>query len=149
MELHHLFPMPGSVKKRKLLGRGIGSGKGKTCGRGTKGQKSRSGVSINGFEGGQMPIHRRLPKRGFSSINKQEYQLINLADIQYLADSGVIKKDSNITREFLLEIGLVNNLRTPIKLLADGELTIALTFNLDAYSSKAKELITAAGGQIA
>ena len=149
MELHHLFPMPYSNHKSKRVGRGLGSGKGKTSGRGTKGQRARSGVSINGFEGGQTPLYRRLPKRGFTSLNKVEYQLINLYDIEYLIEVGIIKPDTLVNKELLIELGLINNLRQPIKLLADGEeVGGSLQFNLDAYSAKARECILASGGSI-
>lgn len=148
MELHHLFPMPYSVTKSKRVGRGLGSGKGKTAGKGTKGQRARSGISINGFEGGQTPIYRRLPKRGFTSRNKVEYQLINLFDIEYLVESSVISKGDLINKELLLKVGLINSMREPVKLLGDGEINVNLAFAVDAYSTKAREAILAAGGTI-
>jgi large subunit ribosomal protein L15 len=147
--LNSLQPLEQSQKKAKRVGRGIGSGKGKTCGRGVKGQKSRSGVAIKGFEGGQMPIYQRLPKRGFKSRSKVEYQVINICDIEILIESGVIKTDTLINKDLLLELGLINNINLPVKLLSDSfDLKTAIKVDFDCYSNKAKQLIIDAGGSI-
>ena len=138
-ELHDLSPVPGSHRDRKRVGRGPGSGTGKTSGRGQKGQKSRSGGSVPaGFEGGQMPLHRRIPKRGFHSRNRVEYQVVNVGDLEGL--SGVV------TPEVLRDAGLVGSLRKPIKVLGNGSLDAALQVSAHAFSGSAKAKIEAAGG---
>jgi large subunit ribosomal protein L15 len=148
MKLNDLSPAFGSTRKKKLLGRGIGSGKGKTSGRGTKGQRSRSGVAINGFEGGQMPLHRRLPKRGFKSLNRQIYTIISLGDIQNLIDRELIKKDEIITTELLVNCSIIKSAKHAVKLLANGELKAAVSVKLDAVSTAAAKQVEAVGGKI-
>jgi len=141
IDLSNLQPPPGSTKKPKRIGRGPGSGTGKTSGKGHKGQKARSGYNYRvGKEGGQMPLQRRLPKRGFYSPFRVEYQAINLAKLAGL--EGV----DRIDKETLLKHRLIRNKRKPIKILADGELTRPLTIVADAASASARKKIEAAGG---
>jgi large subunit ribosomal protein L15 len=138
-ELHELSPVTGSTKNRKRVGRGPGSGTGKTSGRGENGQKARSGGGVPaGFEGGQMPLHRRIPKRGFTNINRVEYQVVNVSSLSTLegAVDGVA----------LRAAGLVRSLRKPIKILGDGELTSAVHVTAHAFSNGARSKIEAAGG---
>jgi large subunit ribosomal protein L15 len=141
--LSNLRPAKGSVRERKRVGRGPGSGLGKTSGRGEKGQKSRSGFSHkDGFEGGQMPLHRRVPKRGFSNARfKKEFAEINLERLEVF-DAGAI-----ITPEVLLKRGMIKNLRDGLKVLAKGTVTKALTVRAHKFSAKAQEQITGAGGK--
>ena len=140
-ELHDLRPPKGSRKNRKRVGRGPGSGSGKTSGRGHKGQKARSGVSIPaGFEGGQMPLQRRIPKGGFTSPRRVEYQVINVRALEELSDA-------EITPDTLRARGLVGT-RGLVKILGDGELTRAVTVSAHAVSRSAREKIEAAGGSI-
>ena len=143
MDLSNLKPPAGAVKKTKRLGRGPGSGTGKTAGRGHKGQKSRSGASIRpGFEGGQMPLQRRLPKRGFNNIFRTEYTLVKVGDLARFDAGDVVDPDK------LLEVGIIKNLRSRIKVLSDGELTVALTVKAHKFSKAAQEKIVAAGGTV-
>ncbi|MCR4664298.1 MAG: 50S ribosomal protein L15 [Paludibacteraceae bacterium] len=145
MELHNLTPAAGSVKTAKRVGRGAGSGLGGTSTRGHKGAKSRSGYSKKiGFEGGQMPMQRRLPKFGFKNINRVEYKAINLSTLQSLAES---KKLEKIGLQELRAAGFVNKSML-VKILGNGTLTARLTVEANAFSKKAEEAITAAGGQI-
>ena len=140
MNLSHLRPAAGAVKKRKRLGRGTGSGQGKTAGKGHKGRGSRSGGNTPpGYEGGQMPLARRLPKRGFRNPFREEYQIINLSTLERFAPGAVV----NLA--VLREAGLVRGQRK-VKILADGELTKALTVKAHAFSQKAREKIMALGG---
>ena len=140
MNLSHLRPAAGAVKKRKRLGRGTGSGQGKTAGKGHKGRGSRSGGNTPpGYEGGQMPLARRLPKRGFRNPFREEYQIINLSTLERFAPGSVV--DLAVLRE----AGLVRGQRK-VKILADGELTKALTVKAHAFSQKAREKIMALGG---
>lgn len=142
MKLSDLSPIPGSKKKNKRVGRGSGSGHGKTSCRGHKGQKSRSGGGTRiGFEGGQMPLHRRLPKRGFTNIFRKQYGIVNLAALNRLSDSKV-------TPEVLIEKGLIKDIKDGIKVLGDGEIKKPLTVMAHAFSSSAKEKIIKAGGKI-
>jgi large subunit ribosomal protein L15 len=142
--LHNLKPAKGSVRNRKRVGRGPGSGLGKTAGRGEKGQKSRSGFSRKpGFEGGQMPLHRRVPKRGFSNHPfKKEFATVNLGRLDVF-ETGTI-----VTPELLMKKGIVRKLCDGLKVLADGELTKALTVHAHRFSAKAKETITGLGGKV-
>ena len=141
-ELHDLSPSQGSHRNRKRVGRGMGSGLGKTAGRGQKGQKARSGGKVSPhFEGGQMPLHRRLPKRGFTNINRVEYQVVNLRDLEAL--------EGAVTVASLKAAGLIGNVRKPVKVLGQGELTKALAVEAHAFSKSAKEKIEAAGGSVA
>ncbi len=140
MKIEDLRPAPGSVKKNKRVGRGIGSGHGKTSCRGHKGQKSRSGGGVRpGFEGGQMALQRRVPKRGFTNRNHKEFTVLNLRDLERLGLDSV-------TPETLLERGAVKNLRDGIKILGTGELTKAVNVKANAFSAAAIEKIKAAGG---
>ena len=139
--LSTLRPAPGSRKAPKRVGRGPGSGHGKTASRGHKGQKSRSGGGVRaGFEGGQMPLQRRLPKRGFTNIFKVEYQIVNVKDLQGFEAHTVI------TPQLLRETGRIRTLRKPVKILGKGELSVALIVQSDKFSESAKQKITAAGG---
>jgi large subunit ribosomal protein L15 len=143
MDLNNLRPSEGSTKKRKRIGRGAGSGHGKTATKGHKGQKARSGGSIKpGFEGGQMPLQRRLPKRGFTPLCKKEFALINLADLDIFAPNTVI------TLEMLKEKGLLSKKLLPVKVLATGEITKPLTVSAHKFSATAKDKIIAAGGTL-
>ena len=143
MGLHNLKPAKGSVRNRKRVGRGPGSGLGKTAGRGEKGQKSRSGFSRKpGFEGGQMPLHRRVPKRGFSNYPfRKEFATVNLGRLE------VFEVGTIVTPELLVKQGIVKQLRDGLKVLADGELTKALTVHAHRFSAKAKERIAGLGGK--
>jgi len=136
------------TKSRKRVGRGIGSGKGKTCGRGHKGQKSRTGVALNGFEGGQQSILRRLPKFGFKNIFRTEYSVLNVGDLQKFVDAGRLKVDSIITVESLLNAGIVNRKDAKVKLLGNGELKVKLTIQVDAASKTAEGIVKKAGGEV-
>lgn len=149
MRLNTLANNVGAKKNKKRLGRGIGSGKGKTCGRGVKGQKARSGVAIKGFEGGQMPIIKRLPKRGFNCPSSKSYQLVKLKDIESLVIQGIVGAGETITKQSLFEAGFVKNPTALIKLLANcDKIEKAISVQLDAYSQAAKLIIEKAGGQI-
>ena len=142
MSLSSLKPAKGSTSARKRVGRGPGSGLGKTSGRGEKGQKSRSGFSHrDGFEGGQMPLHRRVPKRGFHNRSRREFAEVNLERLEVF-EAGTI-----VTPDLLIKHGLVKRLRDGIKILANGELTRALTVRAHKFSAKAMERISAAGGK--
>lgn len=139
--LHNLKPAKGSHKHKKILGRGPSSGHGKTSTRGSKGQTSRAGRDMYlGFEGGQTPIIRRFPKRGFTSIFKKEFQVLNLRDLNNI-------KDTAITLELLRKKGLIKNRDIPVKILGDGELKQAVTIQAHAFSKKAQDKIKAAGGE--
>lgn len=141
MKLHELKPAEGSRHPRKRVGRGIGSGHGKTSGRGHKGQNARSGGGVRlGFEGGQMPLFQRLPKRGFTNINRKEYAIVNLETLNRFEDG------TEVTPELLIETGVVKNMKAGIKILAKGELKKKLTVKAHKFSSAAKEAIEAAGG---
>jgi large subunit ribosomal protein L15 len=142
MKLHELKPAEGSRKERKRLGRGIGSGQGKTAGKGHKGQNARSGGGVRlGFEGGQTPLFRRLPKRGFTNINRKEYAIVNLDALNVFEDG------TEVTPELLIETGLVKKELAGVKVLAKGSLDKKLTVKAHKFSSTAKEAIEAAGGQ--
>ncbi len=143
MDLSNLKPAPGSTKNRKRIGRGHGSGTGKQSGKGHKGQNSRSGGGVKpGFEGGQMPLQRRIPKRGFVSRNKKVYTLVNLRDLDTFA------ADSVVDLEQYGKVGLVAGIKDGIKILADGELTKALTVKAHKFSKSAVAKIEAAGGKV-
>ncbi len=142
MKLHELQPAPGSTHVRKRKGRGIGSGNGKTAGKGHKGQNARSGGGVRpGFEGGQNPLFRRLPKRGFTNIHRKEFAIINLDDLNRFAEG------TEVTPETLLESGVVKNARDGIKVLGNGELQVKLTVKAHKFSQSAVEKIQAAGGK--
>ena len=137
------------INKSKIrVGRGIGSGKGKTSGRGVKGQKSRSGVAIKSFEGGQMPLYRRLPKRGFNSIRKQKIAKLNLDSIQKLIDNKKINQDSQINLEILKKTKIVNKSSNKIKILGNGDIKTKINLNVDFISKSAKEKLEKVGGII-
>lgn len=141
MKLHELQPAPGSRKPKKRVGRGIAAGQGKTAGRGTKGQKARSGGGVRpGFEGGQNPIYRRLPKRGFTNPNRKEYAVVNLSTLNRYEEGTVV------TPELLMETGVVKKLQDGLKVLGDGELKVKLTVKAHKFSRAAVEKIEAAGG---
>jgi large subunit ribosomal protein L15 len=148
MKLNELKDNSGATKNRKRVGRGIGSGTGKTAGRGHKGQKSRSGVSIKGFEGGQMPINRRLPKRGFTNANRVEYSTVNTGLIQKAITEKRIKASDKMTEAFLVEKGLARKNPNGIKLLAKGELKDKITIEVTKASKGAEEAVTKAGGKL-
>ena len=142
MELHDLHPAPGAKRPRKRVGRGPGSGKGKTAGRGHKGQKSRSGYSRRyGFEGGQMPLVRRIPKRGFTNIFRVEFQVVNLRDLERVFADG-----DTVSPEEMIDKGLVRGGKRPVKVLADGELSKKLTVRAHKFSASARVGIEKAGG---
>ncbi|MBT2698338.1 50S ribosomal protein L15 [Neobacillus sp. C211] len=141
MKLHELKPAEGSRKDRKRLGRGIGSGQGKTAGKGHKGQNARSGGGVRlGFEGGQTPLYRRLPKRGFTNFSRKEYAVVNLDALNRFAEG------TEVTPELLIESGVVSNEKAGIKILAKGNVEKKLTVKAHKFSSAAKEAIEAAGG---
>ena len=137
-----------SIKKPKRVGRGIGSGKGKTSGAGHKGQKSRSGVSIKGFEGGQMPLHRRLPKRGFKNPFRKEFSIINITDIDKAINSKKIDPSKEIAKAELLKAGLIRKNSIGIKLLAKGKLNHSITIKVDKASKKAADNISKIKGKL-
>tara|TARA_B100001758_G_C18218351_1_gene508890 strand:+ start:330 stop:788 length:459 start_codon:yes stop_codon:yes gene_type:complete len=137
------------VKDKKIrVGRGIGSGKGKTSGRGVKGQKSRSGVAIKSFEGGQMPLYRRLPKRGFNPIKKNNVAILNLDKIQKLVDSKKLDLNSQINIETLKKAKVINNKSNKIKILGSGDINVKINLNIDFISKSAKEKLEKAGGVV-
>jgi len=136
------------LKKKIRVGRGIGSGKGKTSGRGVKGQKSRSGVAINSFEGGQMPLYRRLPKRGFNPINKTKVAIINLEKIQSFLDQKVIKSDEKINSELLKKLKIINKNTQMLKILGTGEIKDKVNIEADLISKSAKEKLEKIGGSV-
>ncbi len=143
MRLHDLAPEKGSRSSRKRVGRGVGSGHGKTAGRGSKGMKSRSGGNVRpGYEGGQMPLQRRLPKRGFTNIFKKEYSIVNLRDLERF-ESG-----ATVDAEALVSAGLVKNTRKPVKLLGQGDIQVPLEIRLNAVSESARSKIEGAGGKV-
>jgi large subunit ribosomal protein L15 len=142
MKLHELTPAEGSRKPRKRVGRGIGSGMGKTSTRGHKGQNARSGGGVRpGFEGGQNPLYRRLPKRGFTNQFRKEFAIVNLTELNKFAAG------TEVTPEVLLESGIVKNARDGIKILGDGEITVQLNVKANKFSQSAVEKIQAAGGK--
>ena len=148
MRLNEIRDNKGSTKPRKRIGRGIGSGTGKTSGKGHKGQKSRSGVSIKGFEGGQMPIHRRLPKRGFTNINRVNYIELNLEKIQNLIDSKKIDPNKAINHEVLQNLGLIRSKKEKIKLLGKGSIKSKIDIEVSASSKTAKDSVEKIGGSV-
>ena len=149
MELNEIRDNQGARKKRMRIGRGIGSGKGKTGGRGGKGQTARSGVAIKGFEGGQMPLHRRLPKRGFNNYTRVEFDTITLRDLQVLVDNGTFKAGDTVTTAALKEKGIVPKTAEGVKLLVKGELKAKLSVDVERASASAKAAIEKLGGTVA
>ena len=148
MKLNELRDNPGATKKRKRVGRGPGSGMGKTAGRGIKGQKSRSGVAINGYEGGQMPLYQRLPKRGFNKPNAKKYAVVNLGLIQKFVDAKKIDAKAAITEDALVASGLVRRKLDGIRVLAKGEVTAKLNIEVTGASKSAVEAVEKAGGSL-
>ena len=149
MKLNELRDNPGATKKSKRVGRGPGSGKGKTAGRGIKGQKSRSGVALNGFEGGQMPLYQRLPKRGFNKPNRKAFAVVNLGLIQKFIDAGKIDAKKDITEDVLIESGLVRRKKDGIRVLAKGDFAAKATISVTGASKSAIEAVEKAGGSLA
>ena len=148
MNLNEIRDNKNAVKDRKRIGRGIGSGTGKTSGKGHKGQKARSGVAVKGFEGGQMPIHRRLPKRGFTNINRVPFIELNLSVIEQMISTKKIDPKKAINSEALLELGVIKKITSKVKLLAKGEIKSKINIEVTAVSSKAKELVEKNGGTV-
>jgi large subunit ribosomal protein L15 len=148
MKLNELADNPGSTKKLMRVGRGVGSGKGKTGGRGVKGQKSRRGVSINGFEGGQMPIHMRMPKRGFNPLNPKRMQWLNLTTLQNALDNKRLDASKEITEDALVAAGIVRRKKDGVRLLARGELKTKVSITLSGASAAAVAAVEKAGGKV-
>jgi large subunit ribosomal protein L15 len=148
MKLNEIRDNEGSTKNRMRVGRGIGSGKGKTGGRGVKGQTSRTGVAIKGFEGGQMPLHRRLPKRGFNKPNARVLNEVNIGRIQEAVVAGKLEAGAPVTVETLVAAGVVSKPRDGVKILGIGELTATLTFQVAGASKSAVAAIEKAGGSV-
>ncbi len=148
MQLTDLKDNPGATKARKRVGRGIGSGSGKTGGRGVKGQKSRSGVAIKGFEGGQNPIHMRLPKRGFNNPSRLKFTEVNLGRIQSAIDEGKLDAKAPVTADVLIGAGLIRRARDGVRLLGSGELKAKLQIEVAGATESAKKAVEAAGGSI-
>lgn len=146
--LNELKDNNSSKKSKMRVGRGIGSGKGKTCGRGHKGQKSRSGVAIKGFEGGQTPLYSRLPKRGFTNVFRKIYTTINTGEIQKYIDSGRLKESDKITPEVLKEKGIIKKINSGLKILGKGELKSKINVESAFVSKSAEKIIEKAGGSI-
>jgi large subunit ribosomal protein L15 len=148
MKLNDLRDKDGATHSRKRVGRGIGSGSGKTGGRGVKGQSSRSGVAINGFEGGQMPLYRRLPKRGFNNIFAKSFNAVSLARIQAAIDAKKLDAKETVTVEALVKAGVVRRAKDGVRILSDGELKAKLSFDVAGASKAAVEKIEKAGGSV-
>ena len=148
MKLNEIADNAGAIKGRMRVGRGIGSGKGKTAGRGVKGQKSRTGVAIKGFEGGQMPLHRRLPKRGFTNIFAKDYNEVGLGRVQQAIDAGKLDAKAPVTAEALKAAGVVRRVKDGVRLLGNGELKAAVTFEIAGASKPAAAAVEKAGGSL-
>ncbi|WP_448582506.1 50S ribosomal protein L15 [Thermaurantiacus sp.] len=148
MKLNEISDNPGARKARTRVGRGIGAGTGKTAGRGQKGQKSRSGVAIKGFEGGQMPLHMRLPKRGFNAPNRLRFAVVNLGTLQAAVDSGRIAAGSAVDAAVLKEAGVLTHVRDGVRLLGRGELRAKLDLTVAGASAAAKAAVEKAGGSV-
>ncbi|AMM83905.1 50S ribosomal protein L15 [Martelella lutilitoris] len=148
MKLNEIKDREGATHAKKRVGRGIGSGTGKTGGRGVKGQKSRSGVAINGFEGGQMPIYRRLPKRGFTNIFAKDFVEVSLGRLQAAVDAKKLDAKTTVTAEVLKEAGVIRRVKDGVRILSDGELKAKLTLEVAGASKPAIEKIEKAGGSI-
>ena len=148
MKLHELRDNDGATKRKKRVGRGPGSGMGKTAGRGIKGQKSRSGVAIKGFEGGQMPLYQRLPKRGFTKPNRKAYAVVNLGLIQKFIDAGKLDAKGAITEDALIASGLVRRKLDGVRVLSKGDVTSKLTLEVTGASKSAVEAVEKAGGSL-
>jgi len=148
MKLHELRDNEGAVRKKKRVARGPGSGKGKTAGRGIKGQKSRSGVAINGYEGGQMPLYQRLPKRGFNKPNQKKFAVVNLGLIEKFIAAGKLDAKAEINEDVLVASGLVRRKLDGIRVLAKGEISSKVTLNVTGASKSAVEAVEKAGGSV-
>lgn len=148
MKLHELRDNPGATKTKKRVGRGPGSGKGKTAGRGIKGQKSRSGVALNGYEGGQMPLYMRLPKRGFNKPNRKKFAVINLGLIQKFIDAKTLDAKKEITEDVLVETGVVRRKLDGVRVLSKGEITSKVKLSVTGASKSAVEAVEKAGGSL-
>ena len=148
MKLNELRDNEGAAKKQKRVARGPGSGKGKTAGRGIKGQKSRSGVALGGYEGGQMPLYRRLPKRGFNKPNRLEYAVVNLGLIEKFIAAGKLDISAEITEDALVAAGLTARKRDGIRVLAKGEITSKISLTVTGASAAAVEAVAKAGGTL-
>jgi large subunit ribosomal protein L15 len=148
MKLNELSDNPGARKNRMRVGRGIGSGKGKTAGRGVKGQKSRSGVAIKGFEGGQMPIHMRLPKRGFNKPNRLKFAEVNIGRLQQAVDAGKLDAKATVTAEVLVEAGVIRRVLDGVRVLGKGEIKAGLTLEVAGATAGAIAAVEKAGGKV-
>jgi large subunit ribosomal protein L15 len=148
MKLNQLHDNPGATKKRKRVGRGPGSGTGKMAGRGIKGQKSRSGVAINGYEGGQMPLYQRLPKRGFNKPNRKAFAVLNLGLIQKFIDAGKLDAETAITEDTLLASGLVRRKLDGVRILAKGDFSAKVALEVTGASKSAVAAVEKAGGSL-
>ena len=148
MRLNEISDNQGATKDRKRVGRGAGSGTGKTSGRGHKGQKSRAGATINGFEGGQMPIYRRLPKRGFKNPFRKQYRIVNVDDIQRAIDAGKIKAGAELDAKSLQDSGVVGKGKSGIRVLGRGKINTAVNLNVAGASKTANTAIEKAGGKV-
>jgi large subunit ribosomal protein L15 len=148
MRLSDLRDNPGATQPRKRVGRGIGSGKGKTAGRGHKGQKSRSGVAMKGFEGGQMPIHRRLPKRGFNNLFSKDLNEVNVGRLQAAVDKKLLDPKKTVTVALLAEAGIIKRVKDGVRLLGDGELKTKLAIEVTGASASAVKAVEKAGGSV-
>lgn len=148
MRLNEIADNPGARKRRARVGRGIGSGMGKTSTHGQKGQKARSGVAINGFEGGQMPIYRRMPRRGFNALNKVRFQVVNIGRLQKAIDAGKLNTAAEIDRASLVAAGLVRGNGAAVRLLANGELSATVRIKVDSASRGAVAAVEKAGGAV-
>ncbi|MGX9119456.1 50S ribosomal protein L15 [Mesorhizobium sp. BHbsci] len=148
MKLNDLRDKDGATHSKKRLGRGIGSGSGKTAGRGVKGQKARSGVAVNGFEGGQMPLYRRLPKRGFNNIFAKSFAVVSLARIQAALDAKKLDAKTTVTAEALVAAGVIRRVKDGVRILSDGDIKSKLAFDVAGASKAAIEKIEKAGGSV-
>ncbi|MBX3584518.1 MAG: 50S ribosomal protein L15 [Rhizobiaceae bacterium] len=148
MKLNELRDNEGATHSRKRLGRGIGSGSGKTSGRGVKGQKARSGVAINGFEGGQMPLYRRLPKRGFKNPNAKDFNTVSVGRIQAAIDAKKLDAKEVVNAESLVKAGVIRRAKDGVRLLADGEIKTKISFDIAGASKAAVEKVEKAGGSV-
>ncbi|MER8389870.1 MULTISPECIES: 50S ribosomal protein L15 [unclassified Mesorhizobium] len=148
MKLNDLRDKDGATHSKKRLGRGIGSGSGKTAGRGVKGQKARSGVAVNGFEGGQMPLYRRLPKRGFNNIFAKSFTVVSLARIQAALDAKKLDAKTVVTAEALVAAGVIRRVKDGVRILSDGDIKAKLAFDVAGASKAAIEKIEKAGGSV-
>ena len=148
MKLNEIRDNAGATRNRKRVGRGIGSGKGKTSGSGHKGQKARSGVSINGFEGGQQPIHRRLPKRGFNNIFRKQYNVVNVGLVQAAIDAGRIDAKKPVDINALIGAGLISKPKDGVRLLANGDISAKIVAEVNGASAAAVAAVEKAGGKV-